>query len=140
MPNMITFTTDDPALAARILQVIQGGAKPSAAEAPASAPPATAAASAVPHAGNSATPPMPSQPSSPQFAQPPSGVGLPGAEAQPGVLQQAIEATNAALDKYLQNHKATEAKTVLQKYGLKRISDATDMAILQNIHREFSGQ
>jgi len=74
-------------------------------------------------------------PAAPQFAPPPTGVGMP--DAAPA-LQQAIEATNAALDKFLQSHKATEAKTILQKYGIKRISEATDMATLQNIHREFS--
>lgn len=142
MPNTFTFTTDDPALASRIMQVIQGRAP--TAEAPAEAPAAAAAAAAAAPAAPLETPSMAGPPhtnsgtpptAQPSFASPPSGVG----NAQTG-LQQAIEATNAMLDKYLQAHKAAEAKVILQKYGLKRISDATDPTVLANLYREFSGQ
>jgi predicted component of type VI protein secretion system len=109
----------------------------------------TAATTSFPGAGEAAAssgfPGVQQQPQPQPEPQPQpqtTATGFPGGAtpARDPNLDAAITATNRAMDSFLSSHKAAEAKAILGKYGLKKIGDATDVATLQNVYREFGGQ
>jgi len=137
MPTTFTISTDDADMLDKILSVIRPGksvtkaaaSNSAAAPSPVPATPLPIPTMAAPAA--SPTPPAATV-SAPEPVAPTTNGGA--------TVSQGAEACNAQMDIFLKQHKAAEAKAILQKYGARRISDVTDVNVLHSIYREFGGQ